>query len=123
MAKVRGGQWAVTHAPAAANVATISKPAEAGKRHVCTSIVVRAVTITGGTAGGYLIAHLRDGATGAGTILQSFAIIAPIVGQSDGVALDNLNIVGSPGVAMTLEFAAAGATGVAQSVALGGYTI
>jgi hypothetical protein len=121
----RPGDWSVTHAPAVNTVATISKAAGgAGVRHVCTSITG---AIRGGTTAPAAIQGtltLRDGATGAGTILWSQTVVlAAAVGAKDEVCVSGLNIVGSANTAMTLEFAAAGGANTFESVALTGYSV
>jgi hypothetical protein len=67
---------------------------------------------------------LRDGATGAGTILASWAIAIPATAGACAIlSLAGLEIIGSPNTAMTLEFAAAGGALTFQSVTLTGHTI
>lgn len=117
---VAPGNWSVTHTPAAATQATITKAAgAAGVRHVCTSISATLATI--GTAQSTdLQLNLRDGATGAGTILWSRSIVLP-TNAVWNVDLSGVNIVGSAATAMTLEFDAANATASFASVAMTGY--
>lgn len=122
--QVRPGDWSVNHVPAAATVATITRAAgAAGVRHVCTSI--DAALVIPATANQPAITlNLRDGATGAGTILWSrrFGVGAAIAGDAQQeVSLSGLNIVGSAATAMTLEFSAAGVATTLQSVAMTGY--
>jgi hypothetical protein len=118
------GNWSINHVPAAATQATISRAAGgAGVRHVCTSI--GAVLIIPPAVNQPAIQlNLRDGATGAGTILwsQQFGIGAALAaGGQQQVNLSGLKIVGSANTAMTLEFTAAGAATTLQSVALTGH--
>lgn len=118
------GNWSINSVPAAAAQATISRAAGgAGVRHVCTSI--GAVLIIPPAVNQSLIQlNLRDGATGAGTILwsQQFGIGAALAaGGQQQVNLSGLKIVGSANTAMTLEFSAAGVATTAQSVALTGH--
>jgi hypothetical protein len=101
--------------------ATASKAAgAAGVRHVCTALSFTLSARTAVAAADVTV-NLRDGASGAGSILQSWtfaltaATIAPIT-----VSLSGLKIVGSAATAMTLEFAAA-LTNLLQSVDLIGY--
>lgn len=115
------GNWSANHAPAANTRATISKAAgAAGVRHICTSITAafNALT-TAAEAFGQL--NLRDGATGAGTILWAISLHAIPAGTT-GIALSGLAIVGSAATAMTLEFVAAGGADTIESVALTGYS-
>lgn len=113
------GEWAIQHSPAVSVQATISRAAVAGQRHVCkgfsfTLNAVGAITVP-------VVVNLRDGATGAGTILWSGRYTAP-AGQTVHVERDGLNLVGTANTAMTLEFAAAPAAGDFQNVALNGFT-
>ncbi len=109
--------WAVQHQPAAAAQATISKAAVATRRHVATSITV---CVSAVAAQGTLIFNLRDGATGAGTILWSVRLMAP-AGQGMCVSSGPVDIPGSLNTAMTLESAAAPAATNFATVALAGY--
>lgn len=112
------GEWAIQQTPAAATQATISRAAGgAGVRHVCRSITC---SILATAAQGQIIVNLRDGATGAGTILWS-AQFSLAAGTSDRITLGDLNIVGSANTAMTLETAAAPAATNFASVSLTGY--
>lgn len=113
------GEWAIEHTPAANTQATISRAAVASQRHVCKGFTVTLSAVAAIAAP--LVVVLRDGASGAGTILWSSKLMAP-AGQVVTISRDNLNIVGSVNTAMTLEFAAApGATNF-ENVALNGYT-
>lgn len=115
------GEWAVNHTPAAGVKATITKAAGAGAiRHVCKSIAFNLAAI-GAIAGGVQV-NLRDGATGAGTILWSMTLAPGIAGTNIPVTLGDLNIVGSAATAMTLEFSAAPGGADFESVAMTGYS-
>jgi hypothetical protein len=117
----RPGSWAIFHAPAVGVVATISRAAgAAGVRHVCDSIsftvnAVAAITVP-------VVVNLRDGATGAGTILRSWRVTAP-VGTTYSISETGLNLVGTAATAMTLEFAAAPAGTDFQNVNLAGHDV
>jgi hypothetical protein len=117
------GQWAVTNAPAVNTQATISKAAgAAGVYHVCTGLTCTLANDATGSAQANLIFNLRNGATGAGTILASFALSVPATaGACQVLPLTGLNIPGSAATAMTLECASAPGTHTAASVALFGY--
>lgn len=112
------GNWSIRHVPSTATQATITKAAVAGTRHVCTSITVSVAA--NGTAQTPILVHLRDGASGAGTILWSGALSAPVT-QCAVISANGLNIVGSVNTDMTLEFAGAGVTASQEVVALSGY--
>src|SRR5262245_27986218 len=121
--------WRVTSAPAANTQATASRAAStnpplAESRHVCTSITA---LIRGGTTAPAAVqatVNLRDGASGAGTVLASFSLVlAGAIAAADSIFIDSLEIIGSPNTAMTLEFAAAGGANTFESVTLTGHTI
>jgi hypothetical protein len=113
--------WSVTSTPAVATQATASKGAGGGTvRHVAQSITV--CVAAGATAQAPVLVHLRDGATGAGTIIRSWAFAQPINTGSCSTQ-EGLNQTGSANTAMTLETVAAGITATVQAtVTLGGYS-
>jgi len=101
------GQWSVQHSPAVGAKATISQAAgAAGVRNVCTGF---GFGLSAGVAVAATVVqvNLRDGATGAGTILKSWifslaaAIIPPIA-----IEVTGCEIPGSAATAMTIEFTA-----------------
>jgi hypothetical protein len=119
------GDWTQVHFPASNTQATTSKSAgAAGVRHVCTGITV---VLAGGTtapAAAQLNVALRDGASGAGTILWQAVITLPaIAGAMNGIALSGLHIRGTAATAMTLEFSAAGGANTFESVSMTGVDI
>jgi len=121
---VRPGQWSVTDAPGAAAKATITKAAGgAGVRHVCTGLVCTLTAGTSAPTAALVTFNLRDGATGAGTILATFTIgVEATAGRTSApVCLAGLNIVGTANTAMTLETSATTGANVAASVSLMGY--
>jgi hypothetical protein len=109
----------ILHTPAAATQATISQAAAAaGVRNVCTLISGSECTV--GTAQAAVVQlNLRDGATGAGTILWSMSFS---FGTTTMIAVVvPVHIFGTAATAMTLEFSAAGVAASFQSVAMTGY--
>jgi len=112
-------EWSIQHTPAAGVQATITRAASAGVKHVATAI---SVVLVGGAAGetGPVYVYLRDGASGLGTILWGATLRAPTA-NSVPISLTGLNIPGTAGNAMTLEFAFAPAATTLESVALTGY--
>lgn len=114
------GHWSATHEPAAATQATCTKAATANVRHVCKVISVSIAC--GATAQTPISVRLRDGATGAGTILWSMKVSAP-VNSSQVIYEPGLSIVGSVNTAMTLEFSAAGVAASEQTVNLSGFDL
>jgi hypothetical protein len=102
--------------PAAGAQATCSFAAPAAnQRFICTSI---SATLSG-TAAGTATLNLRNGASGAGTILWSKQVTIPANGIWE-CNLADLLIAGAYGAALTLEFAAGVATDL-ESVAMTGY--
>lgn len=116
-----GTGWSVLHTPAAATQATITQAAGAANvRNVCQSI--SCTLATAGTAqAAALVFNLRDGATGAGTILWSQQVVLP-TNSAITIQLGGLQIAGSAATAMTLESAAAPAAAAFASVAMSGFT-
>lgn len=119
--------WQQNNNPAANTQATTSQPAGgAGVHHVCTWI---AASLTAGSTAPTVPAtpvnvRLRDGASGAGTVIWLCGLAIPATaGESDKILLSGLEIVGSANTAMTLEFSAAGGAGTFEIVAFGGYDI
>ncbi len=115
------GQWTQTHAPAVNTAATKSQAAGAtGVRNVCQWLVCTLANDATGSVQTGLAFNLRDGATGAGTILATFTLSLPATaGDCRTLALSGLNIPGTAATAMTLECAAT-ATHTAASVSFGG---
>ena len=115
--------WGVAHTPTSATQATISKSAGgAGVQHVCRSISF-SLAVDGTHAQTAIQVNLRDGATGAGTILWSMTVLKAATESLTVFHVSELNLVGSTNTAMTLEFSAAGVTGSVESVSMTGYDI
>lgn len=116
-----GATFNIYHTPVAATQATITQAAAAaGVRNVCSGISASLCTV--GTAQAAAVQlNLRDGASGAGTILwsQTFSFGTTTMLS---VNLTGLCIYGSAATAMTLEFSGAGVTASFESVTLTGYT-
>lgn len=116
------GEWSENHNAAANTQATVTRAAVAGERHVCKSITATLAADPGAAAGSAVVSVLlRDGAAGAGTVLWSGRLAAPI-GESRDITIAGLNIVGSAGTEMTLEFAAAAGADTFEDVSMTGYT-
>jgi len=114
--------WSRTNTPAANTQATASIAAGGGTvRHVATSITWCLATDTA-TAVGPIAINLRDGATGAGTIIRSWYVNISLAEESRCVDLSGLNMTGSANTAMTLEFAAAGGAATLETVSFTGYS-
>lgn len=113
------GEWTLTNAPVAATAATASRAAGGALvRHVLKSIQASLNAVAAQAAP--VVAVVRDGATGVGTILWQDRLMAP-VGFTDRVSVDGLNIVGSLNTAMTVEFTAAPAATNFETISASGY--
>jgi hypothetical protein len=97
----------VVSTPAVSTLATASIAAVAGKQHVADCITFSAGSTTA-PALTQLTVNLRDGASGAGTVLQSWTVvISGATGQNVApFGLCGLNLNGTTNTAMTLEFSA-----------------
>jgi len=116
------GNWSVASQPGAGVQASAVRAAgAAGVRHICTSIDFSAVAAVA-PAATVLAVNLRDGASGAGTVLRTWIVfIGAAIGQSvPPFGLSGLSLVGSPATAMTLEFSALLAN-LQESVSFSGY--
>lgn len=119
-------RFTVVSAPAAASQGTASIAAEASVRHVADCVIWSADASAAVTAAaGTLV--LRDGATGAGTIIAQWRI-AHQVAAGAGIqtiapnSVCGLNLSGTTNTAMTAEFNA-GVTGEEQAVTLTGFNV
>ena len=91
-------------------------------RHVCDCVSIAAGAAAAPTAT-VLTINLRDGATGAGTVIWSTEITAGATAANHGnVNLCGLNLIGSAATAMTLEFSAL-LTNEYEAVTLTGYDV
>lgn len=116
--RINGSEWTALSAPAAATRASASiAAAGAGIRRVLDSILV---SVSCAAAQAETELQIRDGATGAGTVIWQAGIILPINGTAI-IALSDLGIIGSANTAMTLEFVAAPAATNFQRCNMSGY--
>ena len=110
----------LTHSPAAATLATVNRAGAAGVRHVCKEITASLWSTAALAAVLTLQVVVRDGASGAGAILWSATLslpgAAPVIGAFDRIALTGLNIIGTAGNQMTVEFSAAGPANSVESI-------
>jgi hypothetical protein len=112
------GEWTAFQTPAVTTQATANRAAVAGTTHVCTSIEG---SVSAVAAQGVLTLVVRDGATGVGAILWATNIGPFVIGTGGQFSLSGLNIPGTNGNAMTIEFTAAPAATNFESVAMTGY--
>lgn len=122
----KGSRWSAVSQPAANSQATASIAAEAGVRHVADCIGFSADSAAAITAANVTV-NLRDGATGAGTVIWTYSHSLPTaaalgVQEVPVQHLCGLNLVGTTNTAMTFEFSA-GVTGSIESANLSGYNI
>lgn len=109
--------WAVEQHPAAAGTPSISQAAATDPvRNVCKSLTVSIACAA--TAQTPIRAFLRDGTTGAGTILWS-GVLAAVAGAAFAISARGA-WKGAPATAMTLEFEGALAAGVLGTVSMSG---
>lgn len=120
----KGPRWSVFSNPAAGSQGTASKAAGgAGVRHVvdCVSFSAASVVAPALTA---LTVNLRDGATGAGTVLwtQQLAISATTGQNVTPFSVCGLALLGTANTAMTLEFSASLAS-LSEAVSISGFDV
>lgn len=113
------GEWAVNSEPAVSTQATATKAAGgAGVRHVCRSVHFSLAAVAAQTI---IYARVRDGASGAGTVLKSWGIIVP-AGSAVHIELSDLNLIGSANTAMTFEWSGAPVATNFQTAGGSGYS-
>jgi hypothetical protein len=119
----KSSRWSVVSAPAVSNQASASIAAEGGVRHVCDCVAFSAASTTAPSLTALTI-NLRDGASGAGTVIWSYALAAPnSTGQNvSPFTVCGLNLVGTTNTAMTAEFSSL-LTNLVESVSLSGYNV
>lgn len=124
----KAARWSAISNPSAGSKATASAAAgAAGVRHVADCISFSAASDSTGSAGTDLTVNLRDGATGAGTVIFTWQVGAAASGAAviqtvAPYSVCGLNLVGTAATAMTLEFSAALAHQI-QAVSISGYDI
>jgi hypothetical protein len=119
-----GKTWSEFNQPAVATQATASRAqAGAGIRNVCTALSFYVTTVSAPTAAD-VIFNLRDGASGAGTVLQSWIVRVPATASWNLTypAITGLWIVGTAATAMTLQTSAAPGANIRAGVNLHGTT-
>jgi hypothetical protein len=119
----KSSRWTVISNPAASSQATASIAAEASVRHVVDCVSFSAVAVVAPVLTALTI-NVRDGATGAGTVLWTFQVMSPAATGQAVVphSICGLNLVGTTNTAMTLEFSAL-LTNLIESVSISGYNV
>lgn len=116
------GNWSQNNTPGINIQGTTTRAAgAAGVRHICTSIHAT-LAMDAASVPGFLLVNLRDGISGAGTILWS-AVVIGTIGETFQIELSSLSIVGSAATAMTLEWNGGGGVNSRESVAITGYSV
>lgn len=119
----KGSRFASFSNPAAGSVASLVWASEASVRHVADCITFSASAVVAPVLTSLTI-NLRDGASGAGTVLMSWQVaIGAATGQSVAPhSICGLSAVGTTATAMTIEFSAALAN-LSESVSFTGYNV
>lgn len=116
--------WTIKHTPAANNQATISKAAVASTRHVARGYAWSLSSGAGAPTPELITIAIRDGATGAGTIIWEETVSLPATaGSSARGGMTGLYLVGTANTAMTIETDSAPGANVVASVSLWGESI
>lgn len=121
----RAESWSIFHKPAANTQATISKAAGgAAVRHVCKGFMATLAN-NAAAASTAVTLQIRDGATGAGTVLweTSMAVPATAFAVPNTIAVTGLYLVGTANTAMTIEFSGAAGANTLQNVNMFGESI
>lgn len=113
------GNWAVNHTPAVNTLATASKAAATGTTHTATTCSGSITTVAAQTA---ITLSLRDGASGAGTVLWSQSI-ACAIGTPCVLSTPPINVPGTVSTAMTCEWSGTPVTGNFEVATLTGYDV
>lgn len=122
----KGARWSVVSIPASGTQGSASLAAEASVRHVidCISFSANAAAAVAATN---LNVNVRDGATGAGTVIYSFTVSAPTaagagIQEIQPVTFCGLQLTGTTNTATTVEFSA-GLTGLLEAVSFTGFNV
>lgn len=120
----KSARWSVVSVPVAGTQASASRAAGgAGVRHVVDCVSFAAESTTAPALTGENVA-IRDGATGAGTIIWEWILaVSAQTGQDIAPhSICGLNLIGTANTAMTFEFSA-GVGNVIESVSMSGYDV
>lgn len=121
----RAESWSVKHTPAANTQATAAKAAGgAAVRHVCKGYAWSLSSGAGAPTPELITIAIRDGATGAGTIIWEETVSLPATaGSSARGSMSGLYLVGTANTAMTIETDSAPGANVVASVSIFGESI
>jgi hypothetical protein len=122
----KGARWQVNNSisSSGATAASASKAANANGRHVADCISFSAQATNAPTAAQTNI-NLRDGASGAGTVIWTQTILIPATAAQHILIgpLCGLNLIGTANTAMTLEFSSSAPANEFEAVDLSGYDV
>lgn len=112
--------WAVNHSPAVNTQASASQAALAKTRHVATSCSGSIRTVAAQTT---IILQLRDGASGAGTVVWSEELGGCAINTQCKITSPFMHIQGSSNTALTCEWSGIPAVGNFAVANLTGYDV
>jgi len=122
-----GSRWVVNSSPATSSQGSASIAAEANVRHVADGVCFSAAA-AGAIAATSITVTIRDGASGAGTVLRTFQTAIPVAAASGQQEVApfctpaGMGLVGTTNTAMTAEFSA-GVTNLNESISITGYNV
>ena len=121
----KGSRWSIVSAPAAGTVSSASIAAEASVRHVVDCVSFSA-TASAAITTNSLTVVVRDGATGAGTVIWQW-VVNPVNAGTGAQSVQphslcGLNLTGTTNTAMTAEFSA-GVANVSEAVSVSGFNV
>jgi hypothetical protein len=123
----KSSRWSVCSQPAVSTQATASIAAEATVRHVADTLTYSAASGATAATATIMVLNLRDGATGAGTVIwttNAAPELTPAINTNfiSSKTIAGLNLVGTTNTAMTFEFSAL-LTNLNESVCVAGYNV
>jgi hypothetical protein len=122
--KIPNSDWALASQPAAGAMATVTKGAVAGVRHVITALVATVSTNAATAGGGTLV--FRDGNSGSGPIFfEALLTVQAVSSQENSLVLTPATPIPSPtsGNALTIEFASVPGATISESISVIGYDL
>lgn len=118
------GQWQINNFPAAAAQATANQAAPSTSSGLVNRLRTLTITLSAGAnAQTPIEVVVRDGATGAGTVIWSASLAVAVNSAAPPIALSGLDLRSSQGNAITVEFTGTTAAATQQSVSAGGDTV
>lgn len=122
----KGARWRIQNNAVSGSAASASEAAASGISHVADCLTYSAYSNSTGITATAISVNLRDGASGAGTVIWTVPLGIPTTTAIQQVAgpfsICGLNLQGTTNTAMTLEFNT-GVTNMLQGVTLSGYDV